>query len=347
MSLQEKKIYIIGQGIAGSVLAFLLYKKGYHVRIIDDGHISSSSAVAAGMWNPVSFKRMSQSWLSDDLLPIAGEIYRDMENILGSSFYHPMELVKIFPDNKSANAWDEHSDSSELSRYLTSKEDEEVKQQFVQPYGHGIVQYSGWLDIKGFLNSIGNYFRSNNLLTISSFGEDEKNQLLSIEPNALIIMATGWKNTELFSDRVKIIPNKGEVLTIESRELHLSRIVNFGKFLIPLGNNQFRLGATYDWNKVDIQPTEKGKETMLNNLKNHFSKPVTVVNYLSGYRPTTRDRRPIIGLHPDNSRLGFFNGFGSKGVTLIPYFALHFIQYLEKELPLMKEVSVLRYFEEK
>lgn len=344
MSLQEKKIYVIGQGIAGSVLAFLLHRKGYTVQIIDDGHLTSSSKIAAGMWNPVSFKRMSQSWIADDLLPVANDVYREMEAELNASFYHPIDLVKIFPDNGTANSWDEHSVSAEIGHYLSSEQDEQVKNQFTQPFGHGVVKNSGWLDMPSLLEAASHYFKKKEMLTVSSFTKSDIIEITKREPEALIVFATGTNSISLFSDSVDIIPNKGEVLTIESEELQLSRIVNFGKFLIPLGNKQFRLGATYDWKKTEAVPTEHGKLSILSQFSNHYKKEVKLVNHVAGYRPTTKDRRPVLGLHPDNKQLAFFNGFGSKGVMLIPFFAKHFIDYLDGITPLMKEVNVLRYF---
>lgn len=346
MSPEKEKIYIIGQGIAGTVLAFLLDKKGYRVQIIDDGHLSSSGMVAAGMWNPVSFVRMSQSWMADELLPAAERIYRGMEELTSSSFYHPMEYVKIFPDNRSANQWDEKSVSPELSQFLTSKQDESVKEQFKQDFGHGVLKGSGWMDIPKMLLALRDYFKSKNLLEISSFTKEDCDSILKNETDSLLIFATGWKNTELFSERVKIIPNKGETLTVRSEQLQLSRIINFGKFLIPLGDGLFRLGATYHWDYMPPGITEEDKATILEPLSNHYSGEVEVVNHTAGYRPTTKDRRPIIGIHPENHRKAFFNGFGSKGVMLIPFFAEHFIEHLETGKPLLKEVRVERFFKD-
>lgn len=344
MSLTDKKIYIIGQGIAGSVLAFLLDRTGHDVHLIDDGHLSSSSTVAAGMWNPVSFVRMSPSWYVDKLMPVADEVYREMEEVLGASFFHPMDLVKIFPDNKTANKWDEYSTHPDMKDYLSAEEDENIRQQFKQPFGHGVVKHAGWLDIPAMLIALKKYFDDKGILTISSFSKEREASILSSQKKALIIYCTGWKNTELFADEVKVIPNKGEVLTIESNELQLLSMVNCGKFLIPMGNGKFRLGSTYLRDEPNAQPTEEGKSEILSYLKNHFSKEVQVSEHVSGYRPTTIDRKPIVGLHPKNQQLGFFNGFGSKGVMLIPYFAQHFINHLHDNQPLLKEVRVERYF---
>jgi glycine oxidase len=344
--LQDNNIYIIGQGIAGSVLAFLMHQSGLRVRVYDDEHKSSASKVAAGMWNPVSFKRMSQSWIADDLLPVADSIYRNMEATLGAQFYHPMELVKVFPDTKFANMWDEHSMSAEVGHYLTSQQDEVVKAQFHQPNGHGVVSNAGWLDIPTLLTKCKEYFVQHDMYEQCSIDQSFIDELLAKDKQALIIFATGPASTALFSDKVRIILNKGEVLTVRIKDLPMTRIANFGKFLIPMGNDLFRLGATYEWKPAPLDITDKSRDVIMNQLANHYKGQVEIVNQLAGYRPTTKDRRPMIGKHPQNDSLVFFNGFGSKGVMLIPYFAQHVIEYLEGKTSLLREVDVMRCFRE-
>jgi glycine/D-amino acid oxidase-like deaminating enzyme len=61
-----------------------------------------------------------------------------------------------------------------------------------------------------------------------------------------------------------------------------------------------------------------------------------------GIRPATQDRRPFVGSLPEKS-VGIFNGFGSKSVSISPYFAKAFIQELRGEKELDFEVSIRRY----
>jgi flavin-dependent dehydrogenase len=57
--------FIIGQGLAGTSVARRIEQAGKSVLVIDDGLKSSSSLVAAGMWNPIVFKRLNKSWKAD------------------------------------------------------------------------------------------------------------------------------------------------------------------------------------------------------------------------------------------------------------------------------------------
>lgn len=342
--LEKDKFYIIGQGLAGSVLAMMMIEEGLDITIIDDGHLSSSSAIAAGMWNPVMFKKLTESWMARDFIHAADEVYVNLEKRLAASFYHPLDLVRIFTDIRSSNEWDERSVHPELASFLLNTQDQDVARQFIQPYGHGVVGQAGWMDIPLFLKHAKAYFLKKDRLIIQPFTDDDLNELTAIKSN-VIIYCIGWKSlSQAAFNWVPLIPNKGEVLTIRSESLDINRLINFGKFLIPLGNHEFRLGATYDLNQPDVSISQEAKLEMLNQLREVFDHDVEVVDHQSGYRPTVPDRKPVIGFHPENNQLAIFNGFGSKGVMLIPYFAAQFVKLITSKEKLLKDVDVRRYW---
>jgi len=68
-----------------------------------------------------------------------------------------------------------------------------------------------------------------------------------------------------------------------------------------------------------------------------------VVMHKAGIRPTVKDRRPFLGAHPDHNNLYVFNGLGTKGVSLAPYFAKHLVDHMVDGVELMKEVSIGRF----
>ncbi len=67
-----------------------------------------------------------------------------------------------------------------------------------------------------------------------------------------------------------------------------------------------------------------------------------IVNHQAGIRPTVNDRRPLMGLHPQHPTLAVFNGLGTKGVMLAPYFAYQLYSFLELNKPLDVEVDIKR-----
>ena len=75
-----------------------------------------------------------------------------------------------------------------------------------------------------------------------------------------------------------------------------------------------------------------------------FKKPYKIVDQEAGIRPATLDRRPFLGVHPEFERLLMFNGFGTKGVSLMPYFSVKFCDFLSNDKELPEEVNINRYF---
>jgi glycine oxidase len=49
---------------------------------------------------------------------------------------------------------------------------------------------------------------------------------------------------------------------------------------------------------------------------------------VAGVRPTVKDRKPLIGLHPKNPKIGIFNGLGARGVLMGPYLSKQFSSIL-------------------
>jgi glycine/D-amino acid oxidase-like deaminating enzyme len=43
-------------------------------------------------------------------------------------------------------------------------------------------------------------------------------------------------------------------------------------------------------------------------------------------------------LHPQHKNLGIFNGLGSKGISLAPYWANHLVEHILEKKPLDSEV---------
>jgi glycine/D-amino acid oxidase-like deaminating enzyme len=140
------------------------------------------------------------------------------------------------------------------------------------------------------------------------------------------------------------VPAKGEILTIQCDDLPEEFILLSGIFLIPMGNKKFRAGSTYEWNFPHELPTDEGKLKLLKLLDEFLKLPYSVIDHRAGVRPTVKDRRPLIGSHPEHENVFLFNGMGTKGVQLIPYFADHFVGVLEKGKTLSGEVDVRRFF---
>jgi glycine/D-amino acid oxidase-like deaminating enzyme len=139
---------------------------------------------------------------------------------------------------------------------------------------------------------------------------------------------------------------KGEIITVRIPNLNLEPILMKGVFIVPLGNDLYRVGATYDWELSNLSPTTEGKTKLSDELKKITLLPFEVIDHMAGIRPASKDRRPVIGKLPlknDHHSAYIFNGFGTKGISLIPYYADHFIDHLLNSALLEHEVDIGRF----
>ncbi|HEV7230862.1 MAG TPA: FAD-dependent oxidoreductase [Bacteroidia bacterium] len=341
---------VAGLGLAGTVISHELIQRGKKVLLVDEPSLSCSSRVAAGLFNPVVFKRLVKSWMAEEQLACAGTFYTHLERMLGASFFHHKELVKIFVENQEKALW-EKKRLEEVGKYLSPiHEDQKLDSSIVAPEGYAYVKEAGNLDVPLFLERSRTYFKSKVLL----LEEKLNHALLSVSESGVsykghaakrIIFCEGhlasinpWFNWMPFNLA------KGEVLTIRIKGYSIEQVINKGVFILPLGNNTYRVGSTFSWDKLDEVPTEAGKADLVQRLEKVLKLPFEIIDHKAGIRPTVINRRPLIGVHPKHSPLCMFNGMGSKGVMIAPLFARHFISHLEEQVPLNPEVDIRRFY---
>ena len=339
---------IVGQGLGGSLMAEALLKRGKKIMVVDNNHLASSSLVAAGLYNPIVFKRFVESWMTNQLLPTVNVIYSQIEEKLNQQIHHKKKIFKIFATEDEKTLWDKKSITS---AYMHQTEQQDLKMSGVEnEFGGGLVLDSGYLDVSEFLLLYRNYLKDKNLLVSER-----------IENKDLIVSQQGitWKDIQadkiIFCEGSSAIHNpffgwlpfkltKGELLIIKAPLLDTQYVVNKGVFVLPIGNDLFKVGATYEWQELTPETTEKGKAELLDKLKKIIMVPYEIVSHLAGIRPTISDRRPLIGVHPEYKNVAIFNGLGTKGVMIAPYFAEHFAEHLENNTSLNQEVDIKRYF---
>lgn len=351
--MSKKVDYIIvGQGLAGSILALTLLKYGRSVIVIDQAANSSASRVAAGLYNPVVFKRLVKSWMADDLLTYMDEFYPEMEDQLGAQFYFSKRILKPFAEEQEKTLWLKKIEEP-IGKYLNEAIfEDDLNGIIYNPLGISEVMNAGNLDTIQFLNSSKTYFQKNNQFIEELF---EYNQLVMKEESVFykgisaskIIFCEGYKAIE--NPYFKWLPfklTKGETLTIQLKHSHhipFNTVINKAVFILPIGNDIYKVGATYEWEDLTESTTEKGKSELVEKLQKVLKVPFEIIDHQAGVRPTVNDRRPLIGLHPEHPQLAVFNGMGTKGVMLAPFFAFQFANFLRHHTALDKEVDIARF----
>jgi glycine/D-amino acid oxidase-like deaminating enzyme len=340
---------IIGQGIAGTMLAHFLLKKNKSIRITDQSNPSSSSHIAAGICNPITGQRLVKTWNADVIFPFAEAVYSELEHDFGSKFWHKMNIVKVL-STKEALFYNEKRNNSEFQKWTIPVQRNFSTQQF---HGDFEITGSGYLNMDKLITAYSQKFLQKNILLEGCCQPED----LQIEKEYIlwkgyrfqkVIFCEGYQaaNNPFFS-WLPFVLAKGELLEIHSPGLQLNKILMKDIFILPTGNNYYKVGSTYEWNNLNEEPTEERKAELINKLKQLIHCSYSIVNHYAGIRPTVKDRKPLLGLHPQHQQIGIFNGLGSKGASLAPYLASHFADYLENEVSLSKEVDISRFIKTK
>ncbi|MDR3711860.1 MAG: FAD-dependent oxidoreductase [Puia sp.] len=139
-------------------------------------------------------------------------------------------------------------------------------------------------------------------------------------------------------------PNKGEALILEIDGLPPENpIFKKGMVLAPWREGLFWVGSSYEWSFTNKQPTDVFRRRTEAALQEWLKLPFRVMDHIASVRPATLERRPFVGFHPQQPRIGIFNGMGTKGCSLAPYFAEQLAAYIGNGQPIPPDVDVRRF----
>jgi glycine/D-amino acid oxidase-like deaminating enzyme len=319
----NKPYLIVGQGVAGTVLAHHFLQAGIPFQIWDSPQHFNSSYAAGGVFNPVTGRKLEKTWLADELFDYLFPFYQQVEKTLGESFFYPMPLFRPFAND-------------EMKQWLLGRK-EQIHHHFLDWSEEGVwVRQAGWVDVACLLRHSKNHFERLGLFSERTFQAEDSGNFEAI------IYCEGFHAVQNpLWEKLPFLPAKGELMRFQSAEPSRDFILNKNGFILPLPDGAFKVGATYRWDEFTQSPTTSSREELISKLESMGLTQYELLETFVGVRPATQDRRPFVGML--SGQVGIFNGFGSKGVSLSPYFAHAFIQDLigEKELDLA--VSIQRY----
>lgn len=339
---------IVGCGLAGIAFSETLIKNDKSFVVID-GEKRSSSLIAGGMYNPVVLKRFTDVWRIKEQLSIASAFYPALETKLKVSCWHPMPLLRRLSSVEEQNNWFHASDKPNLSEYLNSELIKGKIDGVVAPFGYGQVFSTGYLDTNDLIPAYRKYLIKNNSYRLEQFdyaklSYDEDRVVYKDIVAKNIVFAEGFGLLQNpFFEGLPLDGTKGELLLIKIPGLKIDSMLKAGVFLIPIGNEMFKLGATYNWeDKTDV-PTIEGKDELIDGLKSFMHFDFEIVEHIAGVRPTVKDRRPLLGRSLVSNRIFVLNGLGTRGVLLAPYLAEQLYQHIEEGKELDENLSIHRY----
>ena len=345
--MTSKEFGIVGWGLAGATLAWQLYfeKKEF---LIFDSTKNFSTRAAAGMVNPIVFRRLTKSWNADVLMPYAANFYKRIETVLGESVIDAKNVYKLFSSFEDENNWMVKQQDDRFSHFLQPLSQNEKIENVKNEFGYGVVNTFGNLRTNDFLDLSKAFFKANSVEFIDEIFEYET---LNLESNIYknyqienIIFCEGFEvlKSPLFG-YLPLRPTHGDTLIIKSDNFKFKHILNKNMFILHLKDNLFKVGATYNWKITEPIQTEDGKNELIEKLNKFAEFDYQVVEHQAGIRPTVMDRRPLIGTHPNHPKIHIFNGLGTKGVMIAPFYSNTLIQNLINGKELDKETNITRY----
>jgi glycine/D-amino acid oxidase-like deaminating enzyme len=344
---QNKPFLIVGGGIAGITLAHELSIRNIDFFVLDSG-INHSSRIAAGIINPVVFRRMALSWRIEELLPTAISFYQALEKEFACSLIHKIPIRRAFAHQQELDLWLKKISEESHSKYLKEINADDLENVTIRhSYGTGIVKESYWIDTKLLIDKYHQKLQMEGKLLHETFDYAQMNIescLYKNVPYEKIIFAQGYHGLENpFFSYLPLQATKGELLTIKNENLSQDESYNYKCFVLPIGNNEFKVGATYAWNSPNVELSKEAKEELFQHYSNLIKSEGKIINHEAGVRPTVLDRRPLVGEHPSLKNLFIFNGLGAKGYLISPKLAQEFVSFMVDETELDKEIDIKRY----
>ena len=338
---------IVGQGLVGTWMSYYAKESGKSFIVINDPHTPSASSVASGVINPVTGRRIVQTWMIDVLLPNAIAAYKEFGEHLNEILIREAPVVLLHPSLQMKESFEYRLAHDNV--YLSTNDAINFAAFFSTPFGTGQIDSSYWIDLNTMLDAWKKKLLASKALIEERFELTdlvvEKGQVQWKNYTAKHIIFCDGNNSmqNTYFNQLPFAPNKGEALIVSIKGLSKEFIYKQAISIVPWKEDLFWVGSNYEWNFDNTQPSIAFKERMIQALDSFLHVPYTIVDHITGIRPANTERRPFVGVHPNFPSLAIFNGMGTKGCSLAPYFSKQLIDYLDNGKALEPEADIKRF----
>lgn len=340
----SKKILVVGQGLAGCVLAWTLAQEGADITVADHLQLPSASAIAAGLINPVTGKRYTKSWNFEVFYPFAMQFYQNLERAAGQQIWFDYPIIRLLNSVIEQNEWSLRAGKPDYAGFTDVQTHAGDWEGLVQPgFAYGYIHRAARVNFPVLCSYIHEWFKTRHrFLDVHVTAENVAEYTPHYD---YIIFCEGYYGQRNpFFEHLPWLSAKGDVLMIRLPDApDIKSILKKQITVIPYGNGLFWAGANYYWEFEDSTPTQQGLEFNTVELSAMLRPDFEIVEHRAAVRPVLKDRRPVMGWSTKQPQVGIFNGMGSKGALLTPYWAQHFAQHILHSTELDSTVNIKRF----
>lgn len=336
---------IVGDGYAAMFFAHQLIKNQKSFLLFSESK-KSASFVSAGIINPAVLKRFTTFWLAQEQIDSLKDTLAEIECYTGKNYLIEKPILRVFHDEKEKELWLKKADEETLKPFLSKNF--VALNSIKNPLQCGLVNQSARLSVRDFFTDVMKYLAEKEILVKEKFeyqSLDSQNSLYKDIQFKNIIFAEGMgvKENPFFSE-IPVHQNKGHHLQVKlSKELEEGYTIKKKHFVFPLNDGTYYYGGTYDREQTHHEIDEAAVESLTKALSEFYPNEFEVKEVKFGFRPTVKDRRPILGSHPEHENLFVFNGLGARGILNGNYFAKELFSHIETGKELHPEVDLKRF----
>ena len=325
---------VAGQGLAGTVFALSAIQRGLRVQVVDPEEPASCSRVAAGLMNPLSGPRLNLGPLEEAYWEQARAFYQHWEPILGVRCFEERPILRLLTQEDDARQWSKRASDPRYAPWHAPLPADWDASRYHNSLGGFTTLRCGRLDTVRFLDAAREWLRA-----CGSYRPG------LVPPEEPAVWCLGFRSREHGPfQSVPLRPARGTIFTIQAPELREDHLVHAGKWLVPIGGDRYRVGSTYEWDPQDAQPSAAARDALTTFLNEWLPCPWALLREVAGIRPMANRGQPFLGRHPTARGQILFNGLGSRGSLIAPYFASRLLDLLECGTPLDPQVDVRRFF---
>jgi glycine oxidase len=343
---------IVGQGLAGTTLAWHLILAGQRVLVLDAEAPVTSSKIAAGLITPITGQRMALSWRNDEFLPVAQQFYRTIEQRTGHRFYHTRTAVRLFGSEDDRKTWSKRlQQPGYAGQLLVPQPNPLLASDIADTSNGGFAMHAAQLDVGVYLGASRSAFQAMGayLPMTLDWQADVKLGGGVVEVQHLrskrLISCEGYAaSRNPYFAHVPFNAAKGDILTVRFHQPIPYQSLHRDLWVAPTAEaDVFRIGSSYNWADLDEVPSPAARADIERKLQALVRIPYTVLHHQAAVRPIIHQSKAMLGTHPQYEQLGYFNGLGSKGSFHAPWFANCYTEHLLNGTPLPEASNVRKF----